>query len=130
VKIEATVVEIRALLELVEADRSPAERTSKAGGERRETAARQVPPRLLGLYQQLLDAGRNPPVVAIERGLCAGCHMRLPTMLENRARRSVAVHRCPHCRRMLYVPELMVKPGEAAAGGPGRSASTSRQTRS
>jgi predicted nucleic acid-binding Zn-ribbon protein len=108
VKIDATVEDIRALLELTEADR-PAERAaSEARRQRRDAMARRVPRKLLDPYQLLLDVGRTPVVVAIERGTCMGCHVRLPTMLEYETRHSLAVHRCPHCRRLLYNPELVL----------------------
>ena len=106
-KIEATAKDIRALLELAGADRSADQPTSEAHRQGRDAVARRVPRRLLDPYQLLLEVGRTPVVVAIERGACTGCHVRLPTMLEYKARSSPAVHRCPHCRRMLYAPELI-----------------------
>jgi predicted nucleic acid-binding Zn-ribbon protein len=56
----------------------------------------------------MLEIGRVPGVVAIERGACSGCYLRLPTMVEYRARRSPAIHRCAQCRRLLYAPELVL----------------------
>jgi predicted nucleic acid-binding Zn-ribbon protein len=127
-KIEATLVDIRALLELADADRNGGPRASETGRQRREAFARRLPRRLLDPYELLIEVGRTPAVVAIERGKCSGCHVRLPTMLEHRARRSLAIHRCPHCRRMIYAPELVspAPPGrdegssEDAATSPGR----------
>ena len=118
-KIEATAEEIRAFLDL-------------AGVRRvgREPRARRVPRRLLDRYEWLLEVGRTPAVVGIVRGSCSGCHLRLPTMVESQTRRSVAIHTCPHCQRMLYVPELLREapeaegtspPGAALASGVGRS---------
>jgi predicted nucleic acid-binding Zn-ribbon protein len=106
VKIEATANEIRALLKLAGADHN-ADHSEEARGQSREAAARQVPRRLLDRYRLLLEVGRAPAFVAMERGVCSGCHVRLPTMVESEVRRSVAVHMCPHCSRMLYVPELV-----------------------
>ena len=106
-KIEATVRDIRALLELAEVDRSADQPTSEAHRQARDAVARRVPRRLLDPYHLLLEVGRTPVVVAIERGGCSGCHVRLPTMLEQRARSSPAIHRCPHCRRMLYAPRFI-----------------------
>ncbi|HJS58812.1 MAG TPA: C4-type zinc ribbon domain-containing protein [Vicinamibacteria bacterium] len=106
-KIEATAKDIRALQELSELDRGADQAGAKARRQDREAAARRVPRPLLARYELLLEAGRTPVVAAIERGACAACHVRLPTMVEYRARRSAAVHTCPHCRRMLYAPELL-----------------------
>jgi uncharacterized protein len=107
VKIEASAKDVRALLELAELDRSADQPGSRARGQSREAAVRRVPRTLLTRYELLLELGRTPVVAAIERGACAVCHVRLPTMVEYKARRSAAVHTCPHCRRMLYAPEIL-----------------------
>jgi len=107
-KIEATAGEIRALLRLAGADEGAARGgASEAGLQVREAAARAVPQRLRERYETLLEVGRIPVVAAIERGSCSGCHVRLPTMVEYKARRSPAVHTCPRCQRMLYAPDLL-----------------------
>lgn len=121
-KIEATVQQIRALLQLVEVDRSADQPASETRRQGREAAARRVPRCLLDRYQLLLEVGPTPVVVAIERGVCSGCHVRLPTMVEHKARRSPAVHTCPHCRRMLYAPELVHEESHADDGKPSRRA--------
>lgn len=117
-KLEATVKEIRALLDLAEVDRTTDESASETRRQGRETAARRVPRRLLDRYQLLLEVGRTPVVVCFERGVCSGCHVRLPTMLEYKAHRSPAIHTCPHCRRMLYAPELLREAARGDAGKP------------
>jgi len=105
--IEATAAEIRALVELAaleeQAESLPAEtyRSRRAAKRRRASRA------LLERYQLLLETCRRPVIVAIVKGVCSGCNVRLPTMVEYRARHAAAVHICPHCRRMLYAPELL-----------------------
>jgi hypothetical protein len=124
-RIEATAAEIRALL--LFAGSGPG--AGEAGSSPRPAAARGIPPRLRERCQELVDAGRVPALVAIERGACSGCHVRLPTMVEWRARRSAAIHTCPRCRRMLYAPELLAtdtrtddpSPVPGRAAGRGRS---------
>ena len=128
-KIQATAKEIRALLELAEVDQSADQLASGARRERREATARRVPRRLLDRYQLLLEVGRTPVVVAIERGACSGCHVRLPTMVEYKARRSPAVHTCPHCQRMLYAPELVREDSHADDGKPSRRAAAASAAR-
>jgi predicted nucleic acid-binding Zn-ribbon protein len=122
VKIEATAADIRALLELARVDLDARQAASGTRKKGQEAAARDVPSPLLDRYQSLLDAGRTPAVVAIERGACSGCHMRLPTMLEYKACRSTAIHMCPHCRRMLYAPEPVQADSHAQDGKPSRRA--------
>jgi len=122
VKIEATAKEIRALLQLAELDRVAEQPAAEASRRSREAAASRLPRRLLDRYQLLLDVGRTPVVVAIERGTCSGCHVRLPTMVEYNTRRSAAIHTCPHCQRMLYVPELVREGSHADDGKSSRRA--------
>jgi C4-type zinc ribbon protein len=99
VKIEATADEIRALLRLAEGN---------GGGE---AAQRRVPRPVLERYRMLVQAGRSPALVAVDRGTCSGCHVRLPTMVEYDVAHSLGIHTCPHCRRMIYAPELLAAPG-------------------
>jgi uncharacterized protein len=105
--IEATVHEIRALIELAELDLPAQESPSETYRSRREASRRRLARALLERYESLVDAGRRPAIVAIERSRCSACHLRLPTMVASQARRSPSVHICPHCRRMLYAPELL-----------------------
>ena len=128
-KIEATAKEIRALLELAEMDRSAGPFVSEAGRRSRQAMASNLPQRILDRYQLLLQAGRTPVVVAIDRGSCTGCHLRLPTMVESMARRSPAFHTCPHCRRMLYAPELVIAAPAADEKEPGRATAASAARR-
>ena len=106
-KIEAAVKEIRALIELAELDRASGQLGEKASRRSRQATANRLPPGLLDRYEYLMGLGRRPAVAAIEGGACSGCHIRLPTMIESKTRRGPAIHTCPHCKRMLYVPELV-----------------------
>jgi len=106
VKIEATVKEIRALLELAELDERAERLSLEAYRRGRDEAQRHLPRPLLERYRSRFER-RRPVLVAIQRGTCSGCHVRLPTMIDYQARRAPAIHTCPHCQRMLYVPELL-----------------------
>ena len=121
--IEATVEDVRALLELAKADRVADQGASETRPASRGATARRVPTALLDRYQLLLHGGRTPVIVAIERGACSGCHVRLPVMLEQKASRSTAIHTCPHCRRMLYAPQLVRPASDADVEEPARPAS-------
>lgn len=106
-RIEATALEIRTLLQFAELDAQAQSLPPEASKSRREAIRRRVPRVLLERYQMLLEVGRRPVIAAIERGGCSGCHVRLPTMIEARAKRALAIHICPRCQRMLYAPELL-----------------------
>jgi predicted nucleic acid-binding Zn-ribbon protein len=117
VNIDATAQQIRALLRLDELD------------ELDEDVPGDLPRILVERYRFLVNAGRTPAVVAIEQGACSGCHLRLPTMFESMARRSLAVHTCPHCRRMLYAPELVRPASPADEAKPSRRAAPASAAR-
>jgi predicted nucleic acid-binding Zn-ribbon protein len=127
-RIAATVPEIRALLQLAELDARAEELPLETYQSRRDASRKRVARTLLERYQTLFDAGRSPVIAAIERASCSGCHLRLPTMVESLARRSPAVHTCPHCGRMLYVPALLAEEESRRAGRP-KKAATQRAAR-
>jgi hypothetical protein len=114
--IEATPGQIRVLLRLAERNEGAEGLTPGDDGHDPDEVPRGLPRLLLDRYRSLLEAGRSPAVVAIERGACSGCHVRLPTMMEYRARRAPALYTCPHCRRMLYAPELVREGANADEG--------------
>ena len=119
-RIDVTAKEIVALLRLVELDAEAQSLLSEAQRSRREETRMHVPRALLDRYRVLLEVGRVPVIVAIERGACSGCHVRLPTMLEHKTRRSPGIHTCPRCHRMLYAPDLIegAAPGSTAGRKP------------
>lgn len=124
-KIEATVKQIRALLELAELNEGADKLTVEAYRRGHEAVQRGVPRLLLERYHSLINAGRTPAVVAIERGACSGCHVRLPTMLGHQAGRLLALYTCPRCRRMLYASQLVREDSHADDGKSGRAAPAS-----
>jgi predicted nucleic acid-binding Zn-ribbon protein len=122
VKIEATAKEIRALLSLARLNAAADKPILDADRRAPDAVRRRIPSLLLERYHSLLAAGRRPAVVAIERGACSGCHVRLPTMLEYQASRLLALYTCPHCRRMVYAQELLRKNFHAGANASFRGA--------
>jgi len=104
---EATAAEMRALVELVALDEQAESLPAETYRSRRAAKRRRASRALLERYQLLLETCRPPALVAIVKGVCSGCSVRLPTMVAYRARHSAAIHICPHCRRMLYAPELL-----------------------
>jgi predicted nucleic acid-binding Zn-ribbon protein len=129
VKIEATVKQIRALLQLAELNEGAEKLTAEAYRRGHEAVQQGLPRLLLERYHSLIDAGRIPAVVAIERGACSGCHLRIPSMVEYGARRSPAVHICPHCRRLLYAPQLVLEDDHADDGMPSQRAAPASAAR-
>ena len=118
-KIEATREDIRVLLELTELDESA---VPAAEARARDAAERRLPDALLARYRWLTAAGRYPVMVAAEHETCAGCHVRLATMIADRLKRSFAIYACSRCQRMLYAPELLAeRRAEGSVAGSRRS---------
>jgi len=115
VRIDTTVQEIRALLQIAELDGMAEQLAPETYRSRREASRRRVARALLDRYESLLEAGRYPAVVAIDAGNCSGCHVRLPTIVAYQARRAPALYPCPHCRRLVYASELLSRESDTSA---------------
>jgi predicted nucleic acid-binding Zn-ribbon protein len=55
----------------------------------------------LGLYEQLRNTKQGRAVSRVERGICQGCHVSLPTHLSQRLRVGRELVQCPRCERIL-----------------------------
>ncbi len=71
-------------------------------GRRRESVANVEDPELK-LYERLRQAKGGQAIAKVERGLCRGCRMALPTHQLQRARVGREPVLCSSCGRILYV---------------------------
>ena len=69
----------------------------------RDAATPGIPSSILSDYESLLKARNGLAVVKIERGLCQGCRLAVPSTELQRARSSQGSVRCSSCHRILYV---------------------------
>ena len=113
-EVEASQVEARAALDRLEAERQEQlgrltreeERLiGKLAGLNQERAqlSPRVPPAMLSRYESLRRTRGGHAVAKVERGMCQGCRIALPTMELQRARASEGIVQCSSCRRILYV---------------------------
>lgn len=79
--------------------------------ERRNEAAKAVPPQMLRRYD-LIHQRRGTVVVPVLNGACSGCHMSLPPQLYNQLRARPKLDACPSCGRMIYVPSVFESAAE------------------
>jgi hypothetical protein len=84
-------------------------------GLRRATLILEIAADSLALYSVAVRGGRQPPVVALRDGHCAGCNLRVPPLLDYRLRQVPKTAACPHCRRVLYDPAWLSAPAGATA---------------
>jgi uncharacterized protein len=68
----------------------------------REEAAGDIDAGLLANYDQIRRRHQGRGVARLDRNLCTGCRISLPTNVVNRARAGTALEQCPNCERILY----------------------------
>ncbi len=69
---------------------------------RRERQAAVVDPQTTRLYEALRTTRQGRAVVRVERGLCQGCRISLPSNVLSRARSGSVLVQCTSCERILY----------------------------
>ncbi len=68
----------------------------------RQQITPEIPVAMLSVYESLLKTRGGHAVAKVERGLCQGCRLALPTMENQRAKSSQGIVQCSSCRRILY----------------------------
>jgi predicted nucleic acid-binding Zn-ribbon protein len=68
--------------------------------ERRERAG-EIDPETLKAYDRLRAAHQGRAMAKLDRNLCTGCRISLPTNVVNKARAGSALVQCPNCERIL-----------------------------
>lgn len=71
--------------------------------EQRKVLAAATPPEDLGRYEHLRGTRRGHAVSKVERGMCSGCRMALPTRELQRVRTGRELVPCTSCGRILYL---------------------------
>ena len=69
--------------------------------ERSELAG-EIDEDLLGRFERLFKSKRDAAVVAIEHGVCTGCHMKVTTATAAQVRAGKEIVSCENCGRILY----------------------------
>src|SRR6266480_961356 len=72
--------------------------------ERSELAGK-IDEDLLGRFERLFKSKGDAAVVAIEHGVCTGCHMKVTTATASQVRAGREMISCENCGRILYDPE-------------------------
>ena len=71
----------------------------------RQRHAEGIDDEVLSLYEHLFKTKHGTALATLEHEVCMGCHMKVTaqTIVQVRAARQI-IH-CPHCGRILYMPE-------------------------
>jgi predicted nucleic acid-binding Zn-ribbon protein len=70
----------------------------------RDRRAASLPQSDLSLYQSLRRQKSGEAVALLEKGICQGCRVALPTSMVQKVRRGDELVRCSSCQRILYSP--------------------------
>jgi predicted nucleic acid-binding Zn-ribbon protein len=57
---------------------------------------------MLRTYNHIRIAHQGRALAKLDRNLCTGCRISLPTNVVNKARTGNALVQCPNCERILY----------------------------
>ena len=71
----------------------------------REQLATTIDEDVLYRYERLFSSKGDAAVVAVEHGVCTGCHMKVTTQTAVRAKSDNEIVSCEQCGRILYAPE-------------------------
>jgi len=69
----------------------------------REELAGKVDGDLLGRFERLFNSKGDAAIVAVEHGVCTGCHMKVTTATAARVKAGKEIVSCEQCGRILYL---------------------------
>ena len=111
-EIEAADKSARATKDTISRQLTDLEAKSRALGSQqqeleseRETLAAQIDSDLLDQFQRLFNSKGDAAVVAVEHGVCTGCHMKVTTATASRVKAGKEIVSCENCGRILYLGE-------------------------
>ncbi len=71
-------------------------------GSNRQSLAGAVDESVLNRYERIMNTRGDNVVVDIERGVCGGCHMKVPPQVIMSCRAQQEITTCTNCGRILY----------------------------
>jgi predicted nucleic acid-binding Zn-ribbon protein len=94
----------RQMTDLGEKSKALETRLQELEKERKELAGK-MDEDLLNSFERLFASKGDSAIVAIEHGVCTGCHMKLTTATVKDAEAGKEIVNCEQCGRILYVPK-------------------------
>ena len=109
-EIEAADKNARAIKESILRQLTDLETKSKALGSQqqeleteRQALAAQIDDDVLDQFERLFNSKGDAAVVAVEHGVCTGCHMKVTTATAARVKAGKEIVSCENCARILYM---------------------------
>jgi predicted nucleic acid-binding Zn-ribbon protein len=93
----------RQMKDLGEKSKALETRLQELANERKELAEK-MDEDLLGRFERLFASKGDSAIVAIEHGVCTGCHMKLTIATVKAAESGKEIVSCEQCGRILYIP--------------------------
>jgi hypothetical protein len=84
-------------------ERAALEEKAQALGAQRQQQSAAIAPALLSQYEFLRKAHQGRAVASVERGMCTGCRLALPTGELQRVRAGIELVICNSCGRILFL---------------------------
>ena len=72
----------------------------------RQALAAEIDPDSLDQFERLFNSKGDAAVVAVEHGVCTGCHMKVTTATASRVKAGKEIVSCENCGRILYLGAL------------------------
>ena len=94
----------RQLIDLDQKAKTLEARLGDLANERKQLATT-IDEDVLYRYERLFSSKGDAAVVAVEHGVCTGCHMKVTTQTAVRAKSDSEIVSCEQCGRILYAPE-------------------------
>jgi predicted nucleic acid-binding Zn-ribbon protein len=112
-EIEANDKSARAAKDTISRQLTDLETKSKALGSQqqelereREALASKIDADLLDQFERLFNSKGDAAIVAVEHGVCTGCHMKVTTATASRVKAGREIVNCEQCGRILYLGAL------------------------
>jgi predicted nucleic acid-binding Zn-ribbon protein len=112
-EIEAADKSARATKDTIARQLTDLETKSKALGSQqqeleteREALASKIDADLLDQFERLFNSKGDAAIVAVEHGVCTGCHMKVTTATASRVKAGREIVNCEQCGRILYLGAL------------------------
>ena len=68
----------------------------------REALASKIDADLLDQFERLFNSKGDAAIVAVEHGVCTGCHMKVTTATASQVKAGKEIVSCENCGRILY----------------------------
>lgn len=73
--------------------------------KKRDAVAKNIKPRLLNMFNKILEQSSGLAIVPVSNTTCGGCFMNIPPQKFIEVQRGETLNYCPQCHRMLYYKE-------------------------